>query len=152
MFTFRFSLGHWRWSNKATSFCTSIASAILAFTPTYHRHSICITLLRAKSKWAVVESTFLINTFLAFILFDSRATHSFLSAYLMCKLGLYSIWSDVPLEVSTPSVKAIMLDCVYHCYMVRLDHMEFWANQLFFPCVTTMLYLIWSGYHCIMLV
>ena len=61
---------------------------------------------------AVVEGTFFVNTFPAKILFDSGASHSFISQSFMLRLWLVPGTLDTPLFVATPLGVSTFLDLV----------------------------------------
>jgi hypothetical protein len=55
----------------------------------------------------VVTGTLLIASFKATVLFDSRATHSFVSCSFTRTCGLMSEWLDVDLAVAIPVGKIV---------------------------------------------
>ena len=73
----------------------------------------------------VVEGTFLVNSFLACILFDSGASHSFISYAFMVRLQLIAHLLDTPLSVSTPLGEVSLLESVCRRCTVSLDESEF---------------------------
>ena len=74
---------------------------------------------------AVVEGTFFVNSYPAKILFDSGASHSFISHSFMLSLHLLPEYLAVPLSVATPLGDASTLDLICRSCVVSLDDLEF---------------------------
>ena len=77
---------------------------------------------------ALVEGTFLVNGHYARILFDSGATHSFIARDFMLEVGLVAERVLVPLEISTPIGRSIILDTYCRGVRVSLDGLSFVAD------------------------
>ena len=74
---------------------------------------------------AVVEGTFRVNSFPARILFDSGASHSFISYDFSIRLRLVAQPLDFLLSVSTPLGEMSPLESVCRRCIVSLDDSEF---------------------------
>ena len=74
---------------------------------------------------AVVEGTFFVNSYPAKILFDSGASHSFISHSFMMLLHLLPTYLDMPLSVATPLGESSTLDLIRRDCIVSLDDLEF---------------------------
>ena len=74
---------------------------------------------------AVVEGTFFINSYPAKILFDSGASHSFISHSFMILLHLLPEYLGVPLSVATPLGESSTLDMICRDCTVSLDDLIF---------------------------
>ncbi|XP_020266408.1 uncharacterized protein LOC109841897 [Asparagus officinalis] len=79
---------------------------------------------------AVVEGTFLVNSFPASILFDSRALHSFISYAFMTRLQLVAQPLDIPLLDSTPLGEVSLLESICRRCIISLDDSEFVINLI----------------------
>ena len=82
------------------------------------------------ARGAVVEGTFLVNSFPAKILFDSGASHSFISHSFMLALHLLPEYLDMPLSVATPLGDSSTLDLICRDCMVSLDNLEFGVDLI----------------------
>ena len=72
-----------------------------------------------------MEGTFFVNSILARILFDSGASHSFISHTFMLRLHLVPEILDLPLSVATPLDDSATLDLNCRECVVRLDDLQF---------------------------
>ena len=72
-----------------------------------------------------MEGTFFVNSLPARILFDSGASHSFISHAFMTRLQLVAQPLDTPLSVSTPLGEVSLLESVCRRCTVSLDESEF---------------------------
>jgi len=82
---------------------------------------------------AVMEGIFLVNLLPARILFDSGASHSFISRAFMCLLGLAPAVLKDPLSVATPLGESSVLDRVCRSCAVSLDDLQFTADLIVLP-------------------
>ena len=82
----------------------------------------------AQNQGALIEGTFLVNGALAKILFDSGASHSFIARSFMHDIGLHleNLW--VPLEISLPVRRPVLLDSVCRTVEVSFDGFSFVAD------------------------
>ena len=74
---------------------------------------------------ALVEGTFLVNGYHVRILFNSSTTHSFIARDFMLEADLVTERVLVPLEISTPIGRSIVLDTYCHGVLVCLDELSF---------------------------
>ena len=75
-----------------------------------------------------MKGTFMVNNSYARILFDSGATHSFIARDFMIEVGLVTKRVLVPLEISTPIGRSIVLDTYCRGVRVSLDGLSFVAD------------------------
>jgi len=80
-----------------------------------------------------MEGIFLVNLLPARILFDSGASHSFISRAFMCLLGLAPSVLEEPLSVATPLGDSSVLDRVCRSCTVSLDDLQFTADLIVLP-------------------
>jgi hypothetical protein len=72
-----------------------------------------------------MEGIFLVNLLPARILFDSGASHSFISRVFMLTLHLSPEVLDEPLTVATPLGDFLVLDLICRQCVVSLDDLQF---------------------------
>ena len=82
---------------------------------------------------AVMEGIFLVNLLPARILFDSGASHSFISRAFMLLLHLTPAVLEDPLSVATPLGDFCLLDRICRRCIVSLDDMQFRADLIVLP-------------------
>ena len=75
----------------------------------------------------MMEGTFLMNSFPARILFDSGASHSFISHSFMCRLHLSPKVLDIRLSIATPLGDFSLLELICRDCVVSLDDVQFRA-------------------------
>jgi len=81
----------------------------------------------------VAEGTFLVNFFSPSILFDSEASHSFISQSFMHKLHLISDSLEIPLSVATPLGDFSILEFVCRGCVISIDDVQFRVNLIVLP-------------------
>ena len=80
-----------------------------------------------------MEGIFLVNLLPARILFDSGASHSFISRAFMLLLHLTPTILEDPLSVATPLGDFSVLDRICRRCVVSLDDMQFRADLIVLP-------------------
>ena len=78
----------------------------------------------------VVENTFFVNSFPAKILFDSGASHSFISLSFMRRLHLMPDNLDIPLSVASPLGDCSILEFVCRGCAISLDDVQFMVDLI----------------------
>ena len=83
-----------------------------------------------QANGALVEGTFLVNSMPARILFDTGATHSFISSVFMHACGLVPVELDIPFELSSPLGQRVILRLLCKDCIVGLDEKEYGADLI----------------------